>query len=309
MDYYEDYEHYRTLGSGSFGFVSLLKHKKLNKIIACKTIANQNAHSWRNEVSILKILNHANIIKLIGFFRKRDYYIYMEYVDMDLHHYIYNYLASHVYFKENDVAKVAIAIANALEYCHLSSIIHCDVKPSNIVLSKNFDIIKLIDFGISRNIICHSYSSKIGTANYRSPELLFNMNYGTDIDVWGLGCVIAEMFMKKQVFGGRCSCYDNEPRETKSLKIQIYNIIYRLGVPNINDGEIYNHIKYYTYTNKVKLSQIQPLIPDLYNISITNKFMINNIFKWKLSSRLTLKNIISHFHSNSLLVRLDSTNL
>lgn len=310
MEYYENFKHYRVLGSGSFGCVTLLQHRRLNTIIACKSIDKHNLKSWRNEVSMLKLLKHPNIIKLYDFLiLHQKYYIYMEHLDMDLNHYIYNYLAIHAFMSEHRIAKVAVAIAKALDYCHSQSIIHCDVKPSNIVLSENFEHIKLIDFGISRNTQSHEYSSKIGTANYRSPELLFNMKYGTDVDVWSMGCVIAEMFMKKQIFGGHCYYYDNEPKPIRNLKTQIFNIITRLGFPDVHDGEIYTHIFYHTFKNKKLFAIKKTLIPIYYEISTIHKYLIHNIFKWKRESRLKLKDIINHFYSNSLLVRLDSTNL
>ena len=90
-------------------------------------------------------------------------------------------------------------ILNALKYCHDNKIIHGDIKPMNILIDDN--TIKLCDFNCSQYVFNTEKSSNIVTLWYRSPELLLgSRTYGTEIDIWSAGCVLAEMSSSNILF-------------------------------------------------------------------------------------------------------------
>lgn len=93
-------------------------------------------------------------------------------------------------------------ILNSLKMLKTHSIIHCDLKPENILLKNNEgQLIKLIDFGSS----CFSHEkvyTYIQSRFYRAPEIILGIPYTTSIDIWSLGCILAELYMGFPLFPG-----------------------------------------------------------------------------------------------------------
>lgn len=100
------------------------------------------------------------------------------------------------------IRKFAIQIFQSLSFLYKHKIIHCDLKPENIVL-KNFQKsgIKLVDFGSScfLETRCYTY---LQSRYYRSPELLLGRNYDVAIDMWSMGCILAELYLGTPLFPG-----------------------------------------------------------------------------------------------------------
>ena len=90
---------------------------------------------------------------------------------------------------EQTVVKVATDICSALELCRQHNIIHRDIKPQNIFVSKNGNY-KLGDFGIAKTVEMTSFGTKIGTYKYMAPEVYNNMPYGHTADIYSLGLVL-----------------------------------------------------------------------------------------------------------------------
>jgi cyclin-dependent kinase 2 len=102
-------------------------------------------------------------------------------------------------------------ILSGVAECHSKRIIHRDLKPANILIGQNgmiliiVDILKIADFGLARtySIPIRPYSENVVTLWYRAPELLLGLSeYSTPVDVWGIGCIFAEMITKKVLFQG-----------------------------------------------------------------------------------------------------------
>jgi serine/threonine protein kinase len=145
-----------------------------------------------NESFLLTKFNHRNVIKIMG----------TELVDGDVAIILpwYKYTLSHfIKFKSFNIKSVFLQICKGVQHIHSKNILHRDLKPANIVFN-NPNNIKIIDFGLS----CLRHEINTDTAVtiwYRSPQLLNKeTKYDTEIDIWSLGCILAEMHIGIPIF-------------------------------------------------------------------------------------------------------------
>jgi casein kinase II subunit alpha len=96
-------------------------------------------------------------------------------------------------------------LLNSLDCCARRGVMHRDVKPGNLLISREQKSISLIDWGLADLYYPQrAYSIRVSTLRYKAPELLLNYQYyDYGIDVWGAGCVMAEMLIKMPFFEGR----------------------------------------------------------------------------------------------------------
>ena len=90
-------------------------------------------------------------------------------------------------------------MVNAIYYLHQNNIIHRDIKPENILIGKN-NILKLADFGWSKEIEFEKRSTFCGTLEYMAPEIVDSQNYDFSVDTWSLGILLYEMLMNHSPF-------------------------------------------------------------------------------------------------------------
>lgn len=110
---------------------------------------------------------------------------------------------------------------DALAFCHKHRVIHRDLKPQNMLVDRDGHI-KLADFGLARvfNFPMRKYTHEVITLWYRAPEILLGTKmYNTGVDLWSLGCIFAEMIMRRTLFPG-----DSEID-------QLYRIFRLMGTP------------------------------------------------------------------------------
>jgi serine/threonine protein kinase len=148
---------------------------------------------------MLKSLDHENIIKPIDYFIENgNQYIVYEYYDWDLNKIIENEL------NENQIKKFMKQIIEGVGYLHSKGIIHRDLKPDNILVNPDSNI-KINDFDLARFISYTKPMSRgVTTIYYRPPEIFFgDVNYTFAVDMWGLGCILAEMILREPLFKGK----------------------------------------------------------------------------------------------------------
>ena len=105
-----------------------------------------------------------------------------------------------IYFNVDRLKRVAQQILVALEFIHQLGIIHSDLKPENILIkSYSRCLVKVIDLGSSCFISDH-LSSYVQSRSYRAPEVILGLPYGQKIDLWSLGCILAELFTGQVLF-------------------------------------------------------------------------------------------------------------
>ncbi|GAB1610898.1 dual specificity tyrosine-phosphorylation-regulated kinase 4-like [Argonauta hians] len=212
------YEILEVLGKGSFGQVVRAYDYKDREEIAIKIIRNKKRfhHQSHVEVKILENLlqkdktNRYNVIHMGQYFYFRNHLcITFELLGMNLYQLIKrnNFQG----FSVSLVRKFAIALLQCLKLLRREKIIHCDLKPENILLrQKGHSSIKVIDFGSS----CYEYQrgqtspsqesvyTYIQSRFYRSPEVILGIPYTSQIDMWSLGCILAELYTGYPLFPG-----------------------------------------------------------------------------------------------------------
>lgn len=152
------------------------------------------------EVKYLKELHHPNIVKLIEVIcLKRAIALVFEYMDTDLENVIKD---RSLVLSSADIKAYMLGMLRALQHCHERWVVHRDIKPNNFLISRDGGI-KLTDFGLSRIYGSpeRKYTNQVFARWYRAPELLFGSTcYGPGVDIWALGCVFAELLMRKPWF-------------------------------------------------------------------------------------------------------------
>lgn len=204
----EQYTQIRVLGKGSFGSAWLIQRNAdrvqfVAKEIRLVGLKPSERESAKNEIDVLRTLNHPNITKYIDHFEyKGSLFIVMEYANGgDLYMKIKERRGR--LFSEKELLHYFSQICLALGYLHERRILHRDLKTQNVFLTKD-GIVKLGDFGIS-TVLRNTYELKrtvCGTPYYFSPELCLSKPYNNKSDVWALGCILYEMTTLNHAFDG-----------------------------------------------------------------------------------------------------------
>ncbi|KAJ8246785.1 hypothetical protein GJAV_G00255380 [Gymnothorax javanicus] len=186
-----------VLGSGQFGVVYGGTHRQSGQPVAVKVInktrfpATQERR-LRNEVAILQNLSHPGVVLLEGMFETSDHvFVVTEKLHGDMLEMIMSNENSRL--PERNTRFLVTQILEALRYLHLKHIVHCDLKPENVLLASPdpFPQVKLCDFGFSRIIGEKSFRrSVVGTPAYLAPEVLSSDGYNRSLDMWAVGVVL-----------------------------------------------------------------------------------------------------------------------
>lgn len=191
----KDFQILRTLGTGSFGRVHLVRSVHNGRFYAMKTLKKSQVFKMKqvehtnDERRMLKIVEHPFITRMWGTFQD-IYYVYMimDYIEGGE---LFSLLRKSMKFP-NPVAKFyAAEVCLALEYLHDHNIIYRDLKPENILLDKNGHI-KITDFGFAKEVPDVTYTL-CGTPDYIAPEVVATKPYNKSVDWWSFGILIFEM--------------------------------------------------------------------------------------------------------------------
>ncbi|KAK9048329.1 hypothetical protein SSX86_032708 [Deinandra increscens subsp. villosa] len=207
----DSFEKLDKIGQGTYSNVYRARDLDHGKIVALKKVRfdNLDPESVRfmaREIHILRKLNHPNVIKLEGLVTSRmscSLYLVFEYMEHDLAG-----LASHpsLKFTESQVKCYIRQLLHGLDHCHSNGILHRDIKGSNLLVDNN-GILKIADFGLASFFDprqSQPLTSRVVTLWYRPPELLLGATYyGTAVDLWSTGCIVAELYAGKPIMPGR----------------------------------------------------------------------------------------------------------
>lgn len=203
----DKYEQLSVVGEGSYGVVLKCRRRDTGQLVAIKKFLETEEDATvrkmaLREIRMLKKLRHDHLVNMIEVFRrKRRFYLVFEYLDHTL---LDELEAARGGLDEETTRKHLYQLLKGIEYCHLNSIIHRDVKPENVLVSK-LGIVKLCDLGFARALGApgEPYTEYVATRWYRAPELLVaEQRYGPEVDIWAIGCMFAEMMTGDPLFPG-----------------------------------------------------------------------------------------------------------
>lgn len=276
----DNYDFIENLGDGSYGTVTKWKDKQTGEIVAIKKMKKKYI-TWEEcinlrEVKSLNIVKHENIIKLKEMKKIDDtLYLIFEFMDRNL----YEMMNKTSKFTESQIRAIMFQTLSGLAYMHKYGFFHRDLKPENLLV--NNEKVKIADFGLAREIrSIPPYTEYVSTRWYRAPEcLLKSTNYNSQIDIWALGCIFAEMYNLKPIFTGTS--------ESKML----YTITSILGTPTSwTEGLILAKKIDFKFPNIAPVNLAQ-LVPSASNEAID---LLTQMLQWDPANRPSAAALLNH---------------
>ena len=197
------------IGVGGMADVYLGEDTLLGRQVAIKVLHANFANDdefvtrFKREAQAAGKLNHPNIVNMYDVGFDQDlHYIIMEYVNGET---LKEYITRHGRLSIDEAVKFTIAIAEGLEHAHTMGIVHCDIKPHNVIITQTGRV-KVTDFGIARamnatNTVMYT-NSILGSAHYLSPEQASGKPVDGNTDIYSLGVVLYEMLTGRVPFEG-----------------------------------------------------------------------------------------------------------
>ena len=205
----DDFMKLEKIGEGTYGVVYKGQNIKTGQMVAMKKIRLESEDEGVpatavREISLLRELRHPNIVALEEVIMQEEkLYLIFEFLSMDLKKFIDSFPPT-VMMDPYLQMSYLYQILQAMCFCHQRRILHRDLKPQNLLVD-NKGVIKLADFGLARaiGIPVRVYTHEIVTLWYRAPEILLgSQRYSMSVDMWSIGCIFAEMALKKPLFQG-----------------------------------------------------------------------------------------------------------
>ncbi|VDL60442.1 unnamed protein product [Hymenolepis diminuta] len=206
---HEEYKILKKIGAGGYSNVYKARHRQTKEIVALKKLRGKVIKKlppdvWKKEVVILASLNHPNIIKFFDTMlskHAKTLCLVLEYAKYNLRNVTEVDALSY-----EQIGFVMRQLLQAVKYLHDNSVIHKDIKQENILFNEK-GMLKLIDFGVSLKaatpVIEIAEEDLFGSLPYLSVELLlFFGTYTKAIDIWAVGVIFAELFIRKDLFLG-----------------------------------------------------------------------------------------------------------
>ncbi|TVU29382.1 hypothetical protein EJB05_20946 [Eragrostis curvula] len=227
----DEFERLNTINEGTYGVVFRVRDKKTDEVVALKKVKMDKEREGREgfpltslrEINILLSLHHPSIVDVkevvVGGRDNDDTFMVMEYMEHDLKGVMETMKQP---YHQSEVKCLMLQLLEGVKYLHDNWVLHRDLKTSNLLLNNRGEL-KICDFGLSRQYgsPLKPYTQPVVTLWYRAPELLLGAKeYSTAIDMWSLGCIMAELLTKKSLFDG------------KSEIDQLDKIFRMLGAPN-----------------------------------------------------------------------------
>jgi len=289
----KNYRLIKPIGNGAYGVVcsaeNLVSHTKVAIKKVTKAFSNliETKRTLR-EVKLLRHFDHTNIMKIYDIMRPDSYndfedvYIVSELMNTDLHQII----TSDQPLSNEHTQYFVYQILRGLKYIHSAQVLHRDLKPSNLLLNANCDL-KICDFGLARvaqeEDMQGFLTEYVATRWYRAPEIMLSWKeYTKAIDVWSVGCIMAEILGRAPLFPGKDHMH------------QLHLIIDILGTPTEEDTEYIASEKAKAYIRNLPYKEtvsFKKLYPHASEVALD---MLEKMLTFSPEKRMTVEEALAH---------------
>nr|WNT93103.1 CDKG1-1 protein [Phyllostachys edulis] len=206
----DEFQRLNKINEGTYGVVFRVRDKKTGEIVALKKIKMEKEREGfpltsLREINILLSFHHPSIVdvkEVVVGSSVNDTFMVMEYMEHDLKGVMETMKQP---YGQSEVKCLMLQLLEGVKYLHDNWVLHRDLKTSNLLLNNRGEL-KICDFGLSRQYgsPLKPYTQLVVTLWYRAPELLLGAKeYSTVIDMWSLGCIMAELLSKEPLFNGK----------------------------------------------------------------------------------------------------------
>ncbi|XP_022901989.1 cyclin-dependent kinase 9 [Onthophagus taurus] len=280
------YEKVTKIGQGTFGEVFKARDKSnVKKFVALKKVLMDNEKEGfpitaLREIRILQLLKHENVVNLIEICKTKasqvnryrsTFYLVFDFCEHDLAGLLSNV---NVKFSLGEIKKVMQQLLNGLYYIHSNKILHRDMKAANVLITKN-GVLKLADFGLARAFsvsklgVPNRFTNRVVTLWYRPPELLLGeRNYGPPVDLWGAGCIMAEMWTRSPIMQG------NSEQQQLMFICQLCGSITPQVWPGVENLELYKKMELPQQQKRKVKERLKYYLKDPYACDLLDKLLI-----------------------------------
>jgi mitogen-activated protein kinase 15 len=286
------YEIFDKIGIGAYGIVWKARDKSTGNMVAVKKVfgAFRNAtdaqRTYREIFFLRELRGSQHIVELLAVHEASnnlDIYLVFELMKSDVHCVIRANILQDVHKRF-----ITWQMAMAIRACHARHLIHRDLKPSNLLINSDSSI-KLCDFGFARtftdeNVIDATMTDYVSTRWYRAPELIIGTeHYSEAVDLWAIGCIVAELIGGKPLFPG------------KSTLEQLEMVVSFTGRPSPSDID-----SIYSPYAGTMISQLEFNIPRftleqrLPNADCETIDFIKKLLVWNPANRMNIDAALAH---------------
>jgi cyclin-dependent kinase 9 len=322
-----DISHYKVIakiGSGTHGEVFKAKDEDGRPVALKKILMQKETQGFPitaiREIKLLQELKHDNIVDLVEICRSRSsqspcclpgidtFFLVMEFCDHDLAGLIAN---RKLKFSLGEIKKVMYQLFNGLYHIHQNRIVHRDMKPANILITKE-GVLKLADFGLGRPLMnagqgqASRYTGGMVTLWYRPPEILLGQrDYGQPIDMWSAGCIMAEMWTRCPIMKG------TSEQQQISYIIQLCGSFTEYVWPGVTQIEGFNKLELPKDHNRKVKARLKTQIPHATALDLVDRLLtldpasridadtaLDHEFFWTDPLAVNLKGMLSQLNNS-----------
>ncbi|EDV22191.1 uncharacterized protein TRIADDRAFT_50661 [Trichoplax adhaerens] len=280
------------IGEGAYGIVCSAFDNLAGVKVAIKKVSPFEHQTYcqrtLREIKILTRFKHENIIGIFDILcapsaeEMKDVYIVQALMETDLYKLLKTQRLSN-----DHVCYFLYQILRGLKYIHSANVLHRDLKPSNLLLNTTCDL-KICDFGLARVADPeHDHTGflteYVATRWYRAPEIMLNSKgYTKSIDIWSVGCILAEMLSNRPIFPG------------KHYLDQLNHILQVLGTPNMEDLQCIRNEKARGYIQSLPYNATMPWIKLFPKADSRALDLLDKMLTFNPNKRITVEEALAH---------------